>query len=208
MKWNVEREWDGETAFVICGGTSVAGMDLSCLKGRKVVAVNSSYEVAPFADILFFGDQRWWSKHRSKVISFKGRIATASARAEKKDPKRLLLLKRRTPPPGLVVDSDCVVMERTSLQAAMNLLVHLGVKRIVLIGADMRRGADGKSHHHSPHPWKNKPGDKSWDLQMKQLQLIVDPLKKLQVEVINTSMISRLPWWPKMTLEEAIAKYG
>lgn len=204
MKWNVEKEWLGETAFVICGGTSVENEDLSQLKGRRVVVVNSSYEKYPDADILFFGDERWFNHHKKNLVDFKGRIATISAKASGKD-TRLLLLKKRTPPPGLASEPGVVVMERTSLQGAINLLVHLGVKKIVLIGADMKRAADGRSHHHTPHPWQNKPGDRSWDLQMKQLHQLVDPLKALEIEVINTSPITRINWWPKKSLSEVLS---
>lgn len=203
--WRVAPEWVGETAFIVAGGTSVLGQDLSLLRGRRVIVVNSSYEAAPFADILFFGDASWWETHRRRetLAAFTGRIVTVSLRAAG---RRLLRLRRQVPPPGLSRDPGCVVSERTSLQGAINLAVHLGVKRIVLLGADMRRAEDGHSHHHSPHPRPNKPGNRTWDIQMAQLRLAAEPLRELGIEVINTSPISRIDWWPLAELAACLAQ--
>jgi hypothetical protein len=214
--WTVAPEWQGETAWIIAGGTSVKALDLSRLEGRHVVAVNSSYEAAPFAQYLFFGDERWWNDHRGKpgIRTFKGKIVTPSQAAVGNG---ILRLRRVTPNmdprkgksgPGLSNNPQCVVSQRTSLHGAMNFAKHLGVKRIVLVGADMCRGADGKTHHHTPHKWKNKPGNKTWDIQVQQLQYIVAPLRECGIEVFNASPISRLPdkWgWPKVSFESALA---
>lgn len=154
--WTVTPEWKGETVFIIGGGTSVCRQNVSRLEGRKVIAVNSSYEVAPFAQILFFGDNRWWQEHRYRaaLVDFKGRLVTVSEAA---DGERLIKLKRVRPGgngPGLATKPDTLASQKTSLQGAMNLAFHLGAARIVLLGADMRRADDGRSHHHSPHKWR------------------------------------------------------
>jgi hypothetical protein len=203
--WRVAPEWAGETAFIVAGGTSVLGQDLSRLRGRRVIVVNSSYEAVPFADFLFFGDASWWETHyrREALAVFAGRVVTVSVRAVG---ERLLRLRRRVPPPGLSLDPSCVVSERTSLQGAINLAVHLGAKRIVLLGADMCRARDGRSHHHSPHPRPNKPGNRTWDIQMTQLRLIAAPLRTLGIEVINTSPISRIDWWPRAELAGCLSQ--
>lgn len=213
--WNVPPEWKGETAFVIAGGTSVAKQDISKLKGRRVIVVNSSYEVAPWADFLFFGDERWWHDHVKKpgILQFKGRIVTPSAAAIGRS---ILRVRRYTPNldkrrgklgPGLTDNRGAVVSQRTSLQGAINLAVHLGVARIVLLGADMCRGESGKTHHHSPHKWQNKPGNATWNIQMEQLALVVEPLRAWGIEVLNASPISRIPWWPKIGFEDVLAEY-
>jgi hypothetical protein len=66
LLWNVTPEWAGETVFIVAGGPSVAAQNLDVLAGRKVIAVNSSYERVPGADVLFFGDCRWWDEHRER----------------------------------------------------------------------------------------------------------------------------------------------
>ena len=202
--WKVEPEWAGQTAYIVGGGTSVKELDLSVLQGRNVIVINSSYQTCPWAQFLFFGDARWFNHQRRtfKLQSYKGRVVTCS------DPVRgpnILGLKRINPPPGLTDDPTSVVSQRTSCHGAQNMAWHLRAKRQVLIGIDMKRAEDGTTHHHEPHPWPLPKGNSSWDQQMQHLQLIAEPLRQRDVEVINVSPISRIDWWPKMTLAEAIA---
>lgn len=203
--WTVTPEWAGETAFVVAGGPSVAALYLDVLKGRKVIAVNSSYERVPFADILFFGDARWWDDHRDRdaLKAFSGRLVTCSQVAVDCPPYTLLRLRRDAPPPGFSADPCAVASQWTSSQGAMNLSAHLGVRRIVMLGLDLQRAPDGSSHHHSPHKWPNKEGNRTWDYQLRTLEMIVEPLRVRDIEVINASPVSRAPWWPKMSLEDA-----
>jgi hypothetical protein len=197
--WSVEREWLGETAFIIAGGPSVAQADVDRIAGRRIIAVNSSYERAPFADFLFFADARWWGEHRARVKGFAGRIVTVSRQSSD---ARLLHLEKINPPPGLAKKPTQLAMRRTSLQAAINLAVHLGAGRIVLLGADMRSAADGRTLHHAPHRWPVRPG--CWKQHMAELKLTVAPLKALGVEVINCSPVSLIDWWPKMSLDQVL----
>ncbi|MET3995835.1 hypothetical protein ABID65_007507 [Bradyrhizobium sp. S3.9.2] len=199
----VKPEWVGATAYVIAGGPSVRQQRLGMLAGRRVIVVNSSYEAFPDADICFFTDNRWWVDHwkRPAMLAFKGRVFTVCQAAAG---ERLHRMKCIYPPPGLADAPDTLATQRTSLQGAMNLAVHLGVRRIVLLGADMGRAPDGTSHHHAPHKYPNRPGNESWDLQMAQFRTIVEPLKARGVDVVNTSPDSRLPWWPKKLLSEVV----
>jgi hypothetical protein len=215
MVWKIARAWQDQTAFIIGGGPSLKNENVESLRGRNVIAVNSAYEAVPFAPYLFFADSRWYEVHRDKLASFPGRIVTVSQRFP--EARHLLRLSRRVPNtnpkggplgPGLAPEPTAVAVNRTSLQGAMNMAYHLGVNRIVLCGADMGRDpVTGETHHHSPHPWKNKPGNLTWDIQMEQLGLIVAPLRERGIAVINTSMHSRIPdsWgWPKVPLSETL----
>ena len=95
-------------------------------------------------------------------------------------------------------------MQRTGLQGAINLAVHLGGggSRVVLIGADMGPAPDGRTHHHRPHPWPQKPD--CWELQMAQLRETAPILDRLGVEVVNASPTSRIEWWRKAALADII----
>jgi hypothetical protein len=90
----------------------------------------------------------------------------------------------------------------------MNLAAHLNsdekVKgKIVLLGADMARDVkSGVSHGHTPHKWPTRPGNVTWDEQMRHLKWIVPHLRERGIEVVNCSMESRIPWWTKRTLED------
>lgn len=213
--WKVPKLWKDETAFIIAGGPSVRHEDLNTLKGRRVIAVNSSYAAVPFADYVFFSDSRWFNHHAEKLgPEWDARLVTVNQRFEG---RRFLRMRRVFPNadpraghlgPGLAPEQTSVVCNRTSLQGAMNLAYHLGASRQVLVGADMGRDPEtGVTHHHELHPWRNKKGNATWDIQMEELALIVSPLRERGVAVVNTSMQSRIPdtWgWPKFPLASMV----
>ena len=199
--WSCPREFPDSTIWIVAGGPSIRGVDLGCLKGRKVIAINSSVFKVPFANFLFFGDSRWWYQNHPLLKDFKGRCVTTTTAHT--DP-RVLYMRKVKPKPGLAEEPCALSMQYTSLQAAMNLAWHLGATRQILIGADNSPAKDGASHHHKPHTWPQRAD--CWDLQMQSLATIVKPLRKRGIEVINTSLESRLPWWPKKPLAECLTQ--
>lgn len=203
--WNIPRIWPGEDVFIIASGPSVKQQDLRLLKGRHVIVINSSWEIYPSADFLFFADWRWWVHNQHKLLAgFHQPIATISrtVRAVSTD-HRLRFLDKVKPPPFLVTNTTQKVSVRhTSLTGAINIAVHLGAARVVLLGADMQKDKNGKAHHHTEHPWP-VPKD-GWKLMMEDLQAMSSPLSELGIEVINTSMQSRIDWWKKVPLEDCI----
>lgn len=203
--WTVPREWAGETVFIVGGGTSVLQQDIGLLRGRRVIVINSSYETVPFADFLITHDAQWWPVHRDALASskFQGRIVTVTTSRQRDEGRRLFV--RQKYPPGLSSDPSMIAMRRTTFSGAVGLAVHLGAAALVLLGADGRMGADGRSHHHTPHKWwKFLPG--RWDKHRAELQTLVEPLRKLGIPVLNASPGSAWDLWPVMTLHEALAQ--
>jgi hypothetical protein len=195
--WRVAPEWAGETCFIVAGGPSVLDLDLRSLQGRRVIAINSSWSRVPFADLLFFGDARWWHHYRDEVLtSFSGRIATAARGIA--HPR---VLRLRATSDGFSREPDTVALRRTSTTAAINLAVHLGVVRIVLLGVDNKIDANGLTHHHAPHPWDLRC---DWDRQQRDdFANISIALRSLGVDVINASAHSAVDCWPRLSFDEA-----
>lgn len=202
-QWTVSPEWSGETAFLISGGPSVADQNVELLRDRKVIVVNSSCHRVPWADILFFGDERWELNNRAAVKAFQGRVISASYGNVHCD--YIQFLWRPQPgdtPDGLSDDPSKVFLRHTSVRGAINLLVHLGVKTIVTMGLDGGPNTQGQTHHHDPHPWGMNPN--IWDLQRTELAGIVPSLEARGVKLLNASPGSRIPFWPIINLEDAI----
>jgi hypothetical protein len=195
--WRVAPEWNGESCFIVAGGPSVAALDLDGLAGRRVIAINSSWQRVPWAPLLFFGDARWWHHYRDEVLtSYHGRIATTARGIEHPRVMRL----HPHAQPGLAAEPDTLAIQRTSTRAAINLAVHLGVDRIVLLGVDNQIDANGRTHHHAAHPWDLRTS--CFDEQRADLASLVTPLHHLGIEIINASPESALPFWPKQSLSE------
>lgn len=161
--------------------------------------------MVPWADVLVFGDTRWWRqvKNRVAVDAFKGIVVTTAQDVKGKNVTRLGKVK----PDGPAKQPGYLAMRRTTLTAALNFAYHLKVARIVLLGADGKPGRDEKgrtiTHHHEPHIWPSRPG--CWGRQKEELLTFVKPLKKAGIEVLNASPGSA--WadlWPVVKLEEAL----
>lgn len=205
--WTVPREWSGGTVFIIGGGPSVASQNTGALRGRHVIAINSSFQRVPFADVLIFGDARWWHVNKVASAAFEFRIVSVlpplPANFSPVGPvwtdDRVLKLKK-VAPPGMARAPDSVMLRRTTLTAAINLAVHFGAKKIVLLGADGQPASDGRTHHHAPHPWNQTTN--CWDEQRADLATIVTPLQAMGVTVLNASPGSAIPFWPIVSLEE------
>lgn len=179
--WTVPREWQGETVFIIAGGPSVTQEQVDRLRGRKVIAIKLSCEKCPRADILFFADGVWFKKHKAVTRAFAGRVVTV---AKLPDQDKILIL-RKNEVPGLCSKPDETFVRRTSVTGAINLAVHLGAKKIVLLGIDGKTGHGGRTHHHTPHELPKRHG--FFDEQRKDFEALVPGLKSAGVEVFNTN---------------------
>lgn len=205
--------WRGETAFVIGGGPSFADVDVERLRCCRIVAINCSWARVPWADVLFFGDDRFWRHYKTKVLAgFHGRILTTASSAS--DP-RVSRLKNALgpriygrPKPAMLLSENpaAVPMRRTSLIPGINIAALLiGMEgRIVLLGADGRRAKDGRSHHHAPHPWPVRPG--CWDVQVRDLAELAPQLAAKKIEVLNASPGSAWDVWPIVRLDDVLPK--
>ena len=201
--WSAPREWPGETVFVLASGPSVKQLDLSLIKGRRVIAVKSSCVTYPQADILFFADGRWWREKRLRPSEFAGLIVTTAA--EVKDPRVLHL--RKILPTALATRPDEVALARTSTTGAINLAVHYGASRIVLVGVDGKMGADGSRHCHGlPWPWKphGKPVEATFKDQAAEYANIAPSAARMGVEIVNANPDSAINVWPKLSFEECL----
>ena len=106
---------------------------------------------------------------------------------------------------GLSFDRSVIHQGSNSGYQAINLAVHLGVKRIVLLGYDMQLGPDGQVHHHGPHPkGMNNPEGGLFKAWVERFATIVPDLERAGLEIINCTPNSALRCFPMAKLEEVL----
>jgi len=193
-------EWTGETVFIVAGGPSVASQNTDLLKGRKVIVINSSWQRLPWADILFFADDRWWREYSKQVLAgFPGRILTCAP--ESRHP-RFMKLKRASLETRLHPVRDTVMVRRTSMTGALNVAMHLGAANIVLLGLDGKTGANGRLHHHAEYSLSMGHIEDTWQEQRQDLVCARVSLKAKNIYVVNSSPASALlDIWPFVPFE-------
>jgi hypothetical protein len=99
---------------------------------------------------------------------------------------------------GLDDSRACLRTGGTSGYAAVNLAVHLGAVRIVLLGYDM--SADGAQHHFfGDYPDRSHPG---YAGRLRYWPPLHELLQTRGVELINASRRTALPGVPRVSFDE------
>lgn len=201
-------DWRGEECFIIGGGTSVDVEAVTSLRNRPgahTIVLNSAYRAFPWADVLFFADERWIREEvqlrRATFDSFEGRVYSI-IESDRYDAEATRLF--RETHPGLSLDREKVFLHYTAARGAMNIALHKGVRRIVLVGMDNRDGDERlpngelRTHFHEGYRWHRSAN--TWTKKAEEFATTVAPLQAAGIETINASLISTLTFWPKVDL--------
>ncbi len=107
--------------------------------------------------------------------------------------------------PGLSFDRSVIHQGGNSGYQALNLAVHFGVKRIILLGYDMQNGPEGQVHHHPAHPkGMNNPTPGNYARWLQCYETLGPDLDRAGVDVINCSLDTALTCFPRARLEEVL----
>jgi hypothetical protein len=195
--WVVPPAWSGDTCYILAGGPSLARVPISRLRNRgHVIVINDSFELAPWAGVLYFCDQRWWDRKKFDVKTrFQGRQLVT---LENIIPGVRTL--RNSGALGLETDPGALRHGSNSGYQAINLAYHFGARRIILLGYDLRIDGD-RTHWHPGHPGQTPAG---FGLTLKTMLAtfpsLVEPLKEAGVEVLNATEGSALDCFPRVPL--------
>jgi hypothetical protein len=197
----VERLFPDRTVVCIASGPSLAREDVEFCQGRApVVAVNDAYRLAPWADVLYACDSKWWNHHHG-VPGCAGLKFALQHQADRWPGVTVLA---RGPSVGLDLDPSSLATGMNSGYQAINLAVHLGARRIVLLGYDMQRLPGQPSHFFGEHP-RDLRRDSPYPRFAEVFLTLVEPLRALGVSVVNCSRETALTSFPRMPLSEALA---
>lgn len=201
----VPRLWPGSTVVCLGTGPSLTQADVDVCRGRaRVIAIKDAVTLAPWADVLYSADERWWAAVGPSLTYAGPRFGVCDlqdkhiATLERAGVHRLLI----GGVPGLHAKPTSVCTGNHSGFSAINLAVHLGARTIVLLGYDMKAGEDGRRNVCESGLYDRKKPPYQW---LDVYQSIVDPLTALGVRVLNASRETALTVFPRVTLEEALA---
>jgi hypothetical protein len=226
--WKVPRIWEGGTCFIIGGGPSmlsqfdipedliqkvyhkqadpsVYSSYMEKIHNEHVIAVNMAFRIGPWIDIAYFGDPGFWKTNRDELLKFKGlRVTCADAIEPIYGAKLKYLRKNPKRRNGITNDPSFVSWNHNSGGSAINLAVHLGVKRIILLGFDMKVDAHHNQHWHKYYYTNPKTVNGTMAMHKKGFPQIAEDAKKLGVEILNASPDSALDCFTKINLKDIL----
>ena len=151
------------------------------------MVTNTSYQIAPWADVLVMHDARWWRRWRADVMAvFHG----AKISKEQVDDAAVRCMPQ-------------VQAYANSGGMAASLAILAGAARILYLGLDCKPAADGRRHWHGAHP----PGlgdAVSMPKWAEEIKLLAGDAFLGGVEVINASRDTALECFPRIPFEEAL----
>ena len=172
----------------IASGPSLTAADCELVHaaGHPAVAVNTSFRLALWADVIFAHDQRWWAAYGAEVEkTFKGRKMSVHT-------KNVESLYNCGWFPQAANSGACAVYVAIAAKAA----------KVVLIGYDCQRRGQ-QTHWHGDHPGRMSNGAsiRAWP---KQFEAVATAAKRAEVRVVNASRETALTCFPLVALEAAL----
>jgi hypothetical protein len=199
-----------------------------------VIAVNDAALRAPWTDVLFFGDDRWFDWHADELAAYGGLIVTRHMSLVRN--RRVHVVKPSTRDGAISTNPGAIAWNGSSGACAINLAALFGAARIVLFGFDGRvisddelrdlraRGVDAtRSNWHSKH-WENVARTKrrnrqqpatveQWDaVQGQHIEAhnlgfgpVAKALAEQGIECVNATPKSGIKAFPVVSVETGIA---
>lgn len=195
----VPKLWPDSTVVILGGGSSLTPADVNYCRGRaKVIAIKEAYQLAPWADVLYACDEKWW-RHYKGAQDFVGLKYRLDA-ANRHDWPNVQVLKN-TGRDGLELDPTGLRTGQNSGYQAVGLAVHLGASKIVLLGFDMWRGPNGDANWFGSHPLHVAS---PYPMFLQYFATLVEPLKAAGVSVVNASRFTVMSSFPRLALEDVL----
>jgi len=225
--------WDGGDVWIIGGGPSVPeqfGIPggvirkviegssppsvyspyMSYLHNKHVIGVNMAYRIGNWIDMMVFGDNGFFLKEQMYLAKFPG--LKISCHPDSRSETWLKYLGRDTEHPrGISSDPRKVSWNYNSGAVAINVAVHTGAKRIMLLGFDMKLSNNNIQHWHDlygkgPAQLQDQKRLRKlpFDRQLIGFPVIAEDAKRMGVEIINVCPDSAINCFPKFTLKELI----
>ena len=193
----VPRLFPGATIFILGSGPSLTAEDVDRLRPYPVIAVNDTYQLAPFASVIYSSDEKWWHWHpdAAELPGLKYSVQKT------KYPTVVTLRARRQAP--IESDPHFVATGGHSGYSAINIGVHLGGAKLVLLGYDFQPAEDGSHHFFGAHPDNTHVRYAQW--QQKYLEL-TPQLIPLGVTIVNATRRTALMGIPRVSLDSVLSR--
>jgi len=191
----MKLNWADKPCVLIGGGPSLSQeqIDYAIRSGCYIMAINNGYQICPQADALYACDKKWWNHYKPDYGGAKYSLEYGSNEVCKL---------KQTGIYGIDFEWPGIRTGQNSGYQAINLAIHFGCTRLILIGYDMQH-TQNKKHWHPDHPkpLSNAEPVKSFLANYNQVAPV---LKYHGIEVTNCSIESALKCFPRARIEDVL----
>lgn len=187
-------DWKDQTAVIVASGPSAQTVDLSLAKGRaRFIAVNNSYRLCPWTDVLYAHDYKWW-KDADGAPDFEGVKYAGEIRAKEDFGVNHINVRRYCD--QILLGGDEIGSCANSGFQAMNLAALFGARKIILVGFDME--SRNGSHWHGDHERLDNPKETTFAMWRKAMNGAAAQIEALGIKVYlgTPSALSSYPYKP------------
>jgi hypothetical protein len=201
--------WDDAPVFIVGGGPSLFGFDFKRIAGKRhIIAVNQAMfdvhaECAVTVDHAFVRNRVYDLKHYAKFRPLYISIGNDPQKLGLPDIDDAIYIKSEFLP-GLSEDPSMLHKGSTSGYAALGIAALKKAKLVILLGFDYSVTPD-RHHYHNQYPWHHKANDQSWHMWTTKYEPAARHCLERGITVLNASPQSALPYFQKITLEDACA---
>lgn len=216
-------KWKGRTVALLAGGPSLTLEQVEMVRAARevdrvrVIAINDSYLIAPWADVHYAADAKWHRWHtagidkpvlglKAEEVALRWRCYTGQkcslASSAEALPEAVHILKCRIEF-GLSLDPEWLCAGYHGGFQALNIAILAGAKNILLLGYDAHPGQPGMRHWHGEHPTHTTRDDIYGEMR-KSFKVAAPLISKAGVRVLNCSVGSAIEAFPMADLQEAL----
>lgn len=200
--WVIPKMWDKKTVVILASGPSLSKDVVEAVravrKRVKTICINNTYQLTPWADMLYAADSAWWYKYPEARKNDYLKVTCNNS-----VPFRDVLLVRNTGKTGFDPNPGCLRDGRNSGYQATHIAMHAGASKILLCGVDMtiKHGV----HWHGLHePGLSNPSEEFLTRCREYWKGLVGPSKVLRCEIVVCSAISALTCFRRSTIKEEL----
>lgn len=190
--------------MILASGPSLTQEQIDIAQdGAEVIAVNSTWQKAPWSEVVYAGDFMWWKQNVAHVLNSPAGRCAARWTCDRSAAERWgLNWVKGVNRLGLGRDKVIHTNGNSGFQA-INLAYCFGARRILLLGFDMCLGENGERHHHADHPAPMVQAQTFSDWIHKSEQFAKE-LDAAGCEVVNCSPRTALTCFSRSTIEKEL----
>lgn len=198
-------DWSDRPCALVGSGPSVTAESVAALRGRmRVLVINTSYQLSPWADALYACDAKWWDWHKG-VPDFTGlKIAYDDGAAKRYGLHRIDLIEGGNRDSSISLAPGLLGRGGNSGFQAFNLLLQFGARKIALLGIDFC-GRRWHGAHPNGHQGQSERTLSTW---RETFDAAAPMAATLGADVINLSEQSALRAYAKMSADDMLKKWG